>query len=130
MDSFVLFSRVSSLPIHGNGRVLSSDSLLSRLHTPLERATVYPVYGTFIGAWLGVATMALDWDRPWQAWPLPLVFGSILGFIAGGLGSFVWSAADEAIQAGREEERAATAGQSTSVQASGKKTKKSKKRQD
>lgn len=36
------------------------------LRTPLERATVYPVFGSLIGAWVGVIPMALDWDRPWQ----------------------------------------------------------------
>lgn len=28
--------------------------------------------------------MALDWDRPWQAWPLSVLVGSTAGFIVGG----------------------------------------------
>ncbi|KAG7528036.1 hypothetical protein FFLO_06456 [Filobasidium floriforme] len=69
------------------------------LRTSLERATVYPVYGTLIGTWCGVIPMALDWDRPWQAYPLTLAFGSILGFIASGFASFSVSAVEEAVAA-------------------------------
>ncbi|KAG1748211.1 hypothetical protein EDB19DRAFT_1905264 [Suillus lakei] len=27
--------------------------------------------------------IALDWDRPWQAWPLTPLFGGIAGYIVG-----------------------------------------------
>jgi phosphatidylinositol glycan class F len=27
--------------------------------------------------------LALDWDRPWQAYPLPPAFGAIAGYIVG-----------------------------------------------
>lgn len=36
------------------------------LQNPLERAVVYPVLLTILGAWLGAFPIALDWDRPWQ----------------------------------------------------------------
>ncbi|KAJ9121069.1 hypothetical protein QFC24_005050 [Naganishia onofrii] len=81
--------------------------------TQLERATVYPVFGALIGAWFGVIPLALDWDRPWQTWPLPPVLTSIIGFIFGGLASFMHSIAVEAVEASKaavttqaEEERA------------------------
>ncbi|CAA7263338.1 unnamed protein product [Cyclocybe aegerita] len=48
---------------------------------PVERALVYPVCGTLFGCWLGVIPIALDWDRPWQAWPLTPAFGAIAGYI-------------------------------------------------
>jgi len=47
----------------------------------VERAMVFPVIGTVIGCWIGVIPIALDWDRPWQAWPLTPAFGAIGGHI-------------------------------------------------
>ncbi|GBE83503.1 hypothetical protein SCP_0505540 [Sparassis crispa] len=59
-----------------------SEALVSRLtwirlfaelspRTPIERAIVYPAAGTLIGCWSGAIPLGLDWERPWQAWPLP-----------------------------------------------------------
>uniref|UniRef100_A0A2P2I522 Phosphatidylinositol-glycan biosynthesis class F protein-like n=2 Tax=Hirondellea gigas TaxID=1518452 RepID=A0A2P2I522_9CRUS len=31
------------------------------------------------GAWLGALPIPLDWDRPWQTWPLTCTFGALLG---------------------------------------------------
>ncbi|KAF9484298.1 hypothetical protein BDN70DRAFT_989748 [Pholiota conissans] len=47
----------------------------------VERALVYPAIGTVLGCWVGVIPIALDWDRPWQAWPLTPAFGAIAGYI-------------------------------------------------
>ncbi|ODQ80698.1 hypothetical protein BABINDRAFT_160931 [Babjeviella inositovora NRRL Y-12698] len=48
-----------------------------------------PVYvssvAAFVGAWLGVFPIPLDWDRPWQAWPITLLVGSYLGYFVGGV---------------------------------------------
>ncbi|KAH7883099.1 GPI biosynthesis protein family Pig-F-domain-containing protein [Phlebopus sp. FC_14] len=51
----------------------------------IERAIVYPAVGAVAGAWTGTIPIALDWDRPWQAWPLALLFGSLAGYIVGSL---------------------------------------------
>ncbi|KAJ9120099.1 hypothetical protein QFC22_002997 [Naganishia vaughanmartiniae] len=72
-----------------------------RPRTQLERATVYPVFGALVGAWFGVIPLALDWDRPWQTWPLPPVLTSIIGFIIGGLASFMHSITVEAVEASK-----------------------------
>lgn len=37
-----------------------------RPENQIERALVYPFIGALIGTFLGVAPIALDWDRPWQ----------------------------------------------------------------
>ncbi|XP_031549097.1 phosphatidylinositol-glycan biosynthesis class F protein-like [Actinia tenebrosa] len=34
---------------------------------------------TVFGAWLGAFPIPLDWDRPWQVWPIPCVIGGMLG---------------------------------------------------
>ncbi|KAL5513248.1 GPI11 [Sanghuangporus vaninii] len=49
--------------------------------TSHERLLVYPVVGAALGAWIGVFPIALDWDRPWQAWPLTPAYGAIFGLI-------------------------------------------------
>ncbi|KAG6889908.1 hypothetical protein C0992_003701 [Termitomyces sp. T32_za158] len=56
-----------------------------RLRTPVERAFVYPAIGTALGCWAGVIPTALDWDRPWQAWPLTPAYGAILGYVIASL---------------------------------------------
>lgn len=44
----------------------------------------------FLGCWCGAVVVPLDWDRPWQTWPLPIVFGSYLGGLAAYIvGSFM-----------------------------------------
>ncbi|RXW22759.1 hypothetical protein EST38_g3084 [Candolleomyces aberdarensis] len=45
-----------------------------------ERALVYPFLGVFLGAWAGIIPIALDWDRPWQAWPLTPAYGALFGY--------------------------------------------------
>ncbi|KAF7293048.1 hypothetical protein MIND_01204200 [Mycena indigotica] len=49
--------------------------------SPVERAILYPSIGTIVGSWIGVIPIALDWDRPWQAWPLTPTTGAITGYI-------------------------------------------------
>ncbi|RAK95726.1 PIG-F family protein [Aspergillus ibericus CBS 121593] len=39
--------------------------------------------GTAVGAWLGAVPIPLDWDRPWQAYPITLLTGAYLGFVGG-----------------------------------------------
>ncbi|PBK63734.1 hypothetical protein ARMSODRAFT_962765 [Armillaria solidipes] len=51
------------------------------VRTPVERAIVYPAVGTLVGCWVGAVPIALDWDRPWQAWPLTPTFGALAGYI-------------------------------------------------
>ncbi|KAH6877370.1 GPI biosynthesis protein family Pig-F-domain-containing protein [Coprinopsis sp. MPI-PUGE-AT-0042] len=48
---------------------------------PIERSIIYPSVGTVVGCWLGIIPIALDWERPWQAWPLTPAYGAILGYI-------------------------------------------------
>ncbi|EPQ50773.1 hypothetical protein GLOTRDRAFT_81862 [Gloeophyllum trabeum ATCC 11539] len=79
----------------------SQSTFVTRIHwvrlfaelsprSPVERALVYPAAGTALGCWLGAIPLALDWDRSWQAWPLPPTYGALLGYV---LGSFVAMAA-------------------------------------
>ncbi|KAE8213688.1 hypothetical protein CF327_g2821 [Tilletia walkeri] len=54
----------------------------------------YPVVGALAGGLLSGFGLALDWGRPWQAWPLPPLVGSSAGLILGNwLGIRAWSKA-------------------------------------
>lgn len=51
-------------------------------HSELLRLLLYiNCCGGFIGAWLGAVPIPLDWDRPWQVWPLTCVLGTFGGSI-------------------------------------------------
>lgn len=41
--------------------------------------------GACVGAWLGAVPIPLDWDRPWQAYPITILTGAYLGFAVGQL---------------------------------------------
>lgn len=39
------------------------------------------IQATILGTWLGATVIPLDWDRPWQVWPIPCVIGALLGYL-------------------------------------------------
>ncbi|CRG86046.1 Glycosylphosphatidylinositol anchor biosynthesis protein 11 [Talaromyces islandicus] len=41
--------------------------------------------GVCVGAWLGAVPIPLDWDRPWQAFPITVLTGAYLGYAVGQL---------------------------------------------
>ncbi|CAE6504421.1 unnamed protein product [Rhizoctonia solani] len=51
--------------------------------SPVDRAIVFPAIGAIIGCWLGALPMPLDWDRPWQAWPLTSAYMAVIGHLIG-----------------------------------------------
>lgn len=56
----------------------------------LEVALLCPVFGTCFGTWLGAIPIPLDWDRPWQIWPITCVIGASIGHSIGSLASVFW----------------------------------------
>ncbi|XP_056167181.1 PIGF/3-ketodihydrosphingosine reductase fusion protein-like [Syzygium oleosum] len=42
-----------------------------------------PAHGAIIGAWFGAWPMPLDWERPWQEWPICVSYGAIIGYLIG-----------------------------------------------
>lgn len=38
---------------------------------------------SLLGAWLGACVIPLDWDSPWQVWPVSCVLGTIAGHCVG-----------------------------------------------
>ncbi|XP_060129032.1 phosphatidylinositol-glycan biosynthesis class F protein isoform X3 [Zootoca vivipara] len=43
-----------------------------------------------VGAWLGAFPIPLDWDRPWQVWPISCSLGATFGYVAGLLIAPLW----------------------------------------
>lgn len=67
--------------------VVKIDKIYRLIFTnPVLASTFVAILGT----WVGVLPIPLDWDRPWQQWPLTLLVGGYAGAVAGGLlGCFV-----------------------------------------
>ncbi|KAF7329665.1 hypothetical protein MKEN_00229600 [Mycena kentingensis (nom. inval.)] len=91
-------------PLSGSIARLTYTRLFADLssRTPVERAILYPSVGTVIGSWIGAIPIALDWDRPWQAWPLTPATGAIAGYILASIAALTASSvrfsADEHIR--------------------------------
>lgn len=49
---------------------------------PLSPVLQHVVRVTLLGAWLGAFVIPLDWDRPWQEWPVPCCVGALMGYVA------------------------------------------------
>ncbi|KAL5009227.1 hypothetical protein ScPMuIL_014808 [Solemya velum] len=47
-----------------------------------ETVVLFTTYGSLVGAWLGAFPIPLDWDRPWQVWPISCVIGNLIGYMA------------------------------------------------
>ncbi|XP_071723467.1 glycosylphosphatidylinositol anchor biosynthesis protein 11 [Rutidosis leptorrhynchoides] len=54
----------------------------------LEYMISLPAYGAVIGSWFGAWPMPLDWERPWQEWPICVSYGTIGGYLLGMVASF------------------------------------------
>ncbi|KAG8443637.1 hypothetical protein GDO86_008981 [Hymenochirus boettgeri] len=67
-------------------RVFSKDGAMSVWDHSLQVTTICSV----VGAWLGAFPIPLDWDRPWQVWPVSCSLGATIGYVAGLLVAPVW----------------------------------------
>jgi GPI ethanolamine phosphate transferase 2/3 subunit F len=81
-----------------SGIVFTPIKIKKRPKTPIERALVYPVVGTAMGCWTGAIPIALDWDRPWQAWPLTPALGALVGYVLGALGAVAMSSVEVVVR--------------------------------
>lgn len=51
----------------------------------------YNAFGSLVGAWAGSIVAPLDWDTPWQVYPIPNVVGAVLGFSFANIHTFLSS---------------------------------------
>lgn len=56
---------------------------------PLAHLLFLNAFGGLLGAWFGAFPIPLDWDRPWQAWPLTCCIGAVTGNVCFALGALV-----------------------------------------
>ncbi|KAL5576177.1 hypothetical protein UlMin_017876 [Ulmus minor] len=55
---------------------------------PIDFMICLPAHGAVIGAWFGAWPMPLDWERPWQEWPICVSYGAIAGYVLAMVASF------------------------------------------
>ncbi|XP_042531487.1 phosphatidylinositol-glycan biosynthesis class F protein [Dipodomys spectabilis] len=67
-------------------RVFSKNGVNSIWENSLQITTI----SSFVGAWLGAFPIPLDWERPWQVWPISCTLGATFGYVAGLIISPLW----------------------------------------
>lgn len=55
---------------------------------PVDYMICLPAHGVVIGAWFGAWPVPLDWERPWQEWPVCVSYGAIAGYLVSLVASF------------------------------------------
>ena len=89
IDLYARFSPHWNL-LSSNYRLLSRSMVFhsillftSRPRNPVERLHFFPAMGSLVGAWVGALVIPLDWDRPWQVWPVSCTYGACGGYVLG-----------------------------------------------
>ena len=74
-----LLSTTLALPsVHTTVITINVTLLIPRLTSYSEWLQTADFYGYIIGAWAGCIVVPLDWQRKWQAWPIPNVIAGLL----------------------------------------------------
>ncbi|KFQ18722.1 PREDICTED: phosphatidylinositol-glycan biosynthesis class F protein [Merops nubicus] len=67
-------------------RVFSKNGAMSIWESSLQITTICSI----LGAWFGAFPIPLDWDRPWQVWPISCSLGATFGYMAGLIIAPLW----------------------------------------
>ncbi|GAM19084.1 hypothetical protein SAMD00019534_022590 [Acytostelium subglobosum LB1] len=60
------------------------NMFFSPIHNSIyETCCTITVVFSLLGAWIGGFAIPLDWDRPWQVWPISCMYGSLVGHVIG-----------------------------------------------
>ena len=59
------------------------DNMSLSSYVPIAQALYVNAVGAFVGAWFGAFPIPLDWDRPWQEWPISCNIGLSVGVFMG-----------------------------------------------
>uniref|UniRef100_A0A8C9PAD1 Phosphatidylinositol-glycan biosynthesis class F protein n=1 Tax=Spermophilus dauricus TaxID=99837 RepID=A0A8C9PAD1_SPEDA len=60
-------------------RVFRRNGVTSIWENSLQITTI----SSFVGAWFRAFPIPLDWERPWQVWPISCTLGETFGYVAG-----------------------------------------------
>ncbi|KAJ8513326.1 hypothetical protein OPV22_003760 [Ensete ventricosum] len=86
-----LFTFVPAVCVFGTSRTDWQRILAySKPKEGIDCVISLPAQGAVIGAWLGAWPMPLDWERPWQEWPICVTYGAIAGYSVGMFASAVF----------------------------------------
>lgn len=64
----------------------------------IDHMICIPAHGAIIGAWFGAWPMPLDWERPWQEWPICVSYGAVIGYSIAMVASLAFSHARSGLQ--------------------------------
>ncbi|XP_039743184.1 GPI ethanolamine phosphate transferase, stabilizing subunit isoform X5 [Pteropus medius] len=78
------------LMVGGNSSLFPSAGGRTRLTSIWENSLQITTISSFIGTWLGAFPIPLDWERPWQVWPISCTLGATFGYVAGLVISPLW----------------------------------------
>lgn len=67
-------------------RVFSRNGAMSIWENSLQITTTCSI----LGGWFGAFPIPLDWDRPWQVWPISCSLGATFGYMAGLIIAPLW----------------------------------------
>lgn len=89
-ETFLLSCHVSLIVVAPILTIYPFNETLFQFATAqVGNLTDHPYYtvslGAVIGTWLGAIPIPLDWDRPWQQWPITLVVGCYMGASVGAI---------------------------------------------
>ena len=71
-----------------NNKLNNDDQSISN-YEPVAQSLYISAMGAFVGAWFGAFPIPLDWDRPWQIWPISCNIGLAIGVFGGNLVSLI-----------------------------------------
>ncbi|OBA22235.1 putative glycosylphosphatidylinositol anchor biosynthesis protein [Metschnikowia bicuspidata var. bicuspidata NRRL YB-4993] len=72
------------LDLNQLGLIFKNEQVFRRI---FRNQTLSASFVAILGAWIGVIPIPLDWDRPWQQWPITILSGVYVGSFAGSLTS-------------------------------------------
>ncbi|XP_021905313.1 uncharacterized protein C1450.15 [Carica papaya] len=84
-----LFTFVPASSVYGSSRADWHHTLIeTKPNGSIDYMICLPAYGAIIGAWFGAWPMPLDWERPWQQWPICVTYGAMVGYTVAMVASF------------------------------------------
>ncbi|TVU48529.1 hypothetical protein EJB05_08167 [Eragrostis curvula] len=88
-----LFTFVPAACVYGASKIDWQNVLSHSIYFVSTDSTNYmisaPCHGAVLGAWIGAWPMPLDWERPWQEWPICVTYGAVCGHLIGMVASLV-----------------------------------------
>ncbi|KAK4350169.1 hypothetical protein RND71_029482 [Anisodus tanguticus] len=78
-----LYQRLVFLAHHGLIGTVYLLEQTTKANESTDCMICLPAHGAVIGAWFGAWPMPLDWESPWQEWPICVTYGAVAGYLVG-----------------------------------------------